>query len=240
MTSAYPADLYDAVHVGTPGDVAFYGRVCAGAASILELGCGSGRVLAALDEPGRTLVGLDTSPDALAIAAAHVPRARLIRAAMQELDLEQRFDRVIAPFSALYCLESADQLARTLAAAVRHLRPGGAFVADVWNAEEFHADGDPEEDELSPLVQIDARGTTYHVYERSEWDRDQQRLVATYEYRSAHGETIVATIAHRYFLRAELERALEASGARSWKLESGFRGAPWNAAGELTVIRLQA
>jgi SAM-dependent methyltransferase len=237
MSQNYPADLYDAVHLGTPGDVSFYRRECAGVQSVLELGCGSGRVLAAVDEDERRLVGLDTSEDALQLAAARVPRAQLVRGAMQELALKQRFDRIVAPFSALYCLTSGAELDRTLRAAVRHLAAGGRFVADVWNAEEFHVDGDPADDEPSPLVQVEARGTTYYVYESSRWDRERQLVTASYEYRAANGSSIFAEITHRYFLRAELERALAHSGATSWRLESDFEGAPWKPSSELTVIR---
>ncbi|HLT36253.1 MAG TPA: class I SAM-dependent methyltransferase, partial [Enhygromyxa sp.] len=66
--SEYPARLYAAVHDGNPGDVEFYRRRCAGARSIVELGCGDARVLAALAEPGRRLVGVDIDPELLELA----------------------------------------------------------------------------------------------------------------------------------------------------------------------------
>ncbi len=237
VSQAYPVDLYDAVHVGTPGDVAFYQSVCAGADSVLELGCGSGRMLAALARDGRRLVGLDKNAAALDNAAALVPTARLVLGKMEELALDEQFDRVIAPFSSLYCLADENALKQTLAAAVRHLRPGGQLVADVWNAEELHTDGEAGDDEPSPLLQIEVRGTTYYVYESSRWDRERQLLTAIYEHRVAEGDSIVATIPHRYFLRSELERALSHSGARTWRLESDFAGAPWSPTSELTVLR---
>ena len=53
------AELYALTHRGTAGDVGFYRRACAGASSVLELGCGSGRLLKRLARPGRQLVGLD-------------------------------------------------------------------------------------------------------------------------------------------------------------------------------------
>ena len=240
MTTPYPADLYDAVHQGTPGDLAFYRRECEGASSVLELGCGTGRVLEALAEPGRRLVGLDPSSDALEIARARVPGAALVQSRMQELELGERFDRVLAPFSALYCLESVAEFEATLRAALLHVAPGGQFIADVWNADEFHEESDPDaEDEAEPLVQIEARDTTFFVYESSSWDREAQRLVATYDYRDAQGGSITANIEHRYFLGAELEHALAQSGARSWRLEADFSGAAWRPSSELTVLRAE-
>ncbi len=240
MTHVYPADLYDAVHQGTPGDLAFYQRVCEGADSVLELGCGSGRVLEALAEPGRRLVGLDASADALELAEARGSGAELVLGRMQELELDERFERIVAPFSALYCLDGPEALETTLTRVVRHLAPGGVFVADAWNADEFHEESDPEEDDTAePLVQIEARGTTFYVYEKSSWDRDAQRLVASYDYRDAQGGSIVASITHRYFLRAELERALSRSGALRFRLESDFSGSAWSRASETVVIRAE-
>ncbi|MEZ4265484.1 MAG: class I SAM-dependent methyltransferase [Myxococcota bacterium] len=64
------ARVYDLLHRGTPGDIAFYRHVCAGAASVLELGCGSGRVLVELARAGLTMTGLDHDPAKLARAVA--------------------------------------------------------------------------------------------------------------------------------------------------------------------------
>ena len=48
----FDATLYRQLHVGTPGDVDFYRRQCAGAQGVLELGCGDGRILAPLAAEG--------------------------------------------------------------------------------------------------------------------------------------------------------------------------------------------
>ncbi len=47
MHNPYPPALYAELHVGNPGDLAFYREHCVGASSILELGCGYGRVMTA-------------------------------------------------------------------------------------------------------------------------------------------------------------------------------------------------
>jgi SAM-dependent methyltransferase len=53
------ARLYALVHRGNAGDVDFYVRACAGAARVLELGCGTGRVLRAVAEVAGHVTGLD-------------------------------------------------------------------------------------------------------------------------------------------------------------------------------------
>ena len=52
------------------------------AASLLELGCGTGSILARLTT-GAALTGLDRSPEMLAVCASKVPGARLVEADMR-------------------------------------------------------------------------------------------------------------------------------------------------------------
>jgi tRNA G46 methylase TrmB len=51
LTPALAAELYRLTHRGNPGDVGFYRKLCSGVQSVLELGCGYGRLLAALAQP---------------------------------------------------------------------------------------------------------------------------------------------------------------------------------------------
>jgi 2-polyprenyl-3-methyl-5-hydroxy-6-metoxy-1,4-benzoquinol methylase len=75
----YPAELYELVHRGTEGDVAFYRQTCADARSVLELGCGYGRLLEPLAELGIDVTGLERDPELLARAAGPASRAGAAR-----------------------------------------------------------------------------------------------------------------------------------------------------------------
>src|SRR5690606_14496409 len=102
----YPARFYAALHRGTPGDLDHYQRVCQSASSVLELGCGYGRVVAALAAPGRVVVGVEQDPELLAMARdALAPLSKaaqagveLVRGDMRTVSLDRRFDRVLIPF----------------------------------------------------------------------------------------------------------------------------------------------
>jgi class 3 adenylate cyclase len=65
-----------------------------GASSVLELGCGTGSVLAGLPA-SLSVTGLDRSPEMLAIARSKVPKARFIEADISSFDLGERFDVII-------------------------------------------------------------------------------------------------------------------------------------------------
>lgn len=100
------------------------------AASLLELGCGTGSILARLT-PGPSLTGLDRSARMLDIAAQKVPGARLIEGDMASFSLGEKFDVVICVFDSLNHLVEFDQWTSMFAAVYDHLNEGGLFCFDV-------------------------------------------------------------------------------------------------------------
>ena len=112
--------------------------------SLLELGCGSGSILAGLRDLN-SLVGLDRSPQMLAVARRKVPEARFILADMTEFELGERFDIVICVFDTLNHLLRFDAWCRLFERARAHLRDGGLFAFDVNTVGQLHrlADGPP-------------------------------------------------------------------------------------------------
>lgn len=108
---------------------------------VLELACGSGRLLVPIAQAGNEAVGLDVSPDMLELAhqklACASPsvaeRVRLVQGDMRTFALGETFDlAIIAARSFCYLITRADQQ-RTLAAVAAHLRPGGLLALDLLN-----------------------------------------------------------------------------------------------------------
>ncbi|MGC4076614.1 MAG: class I SAM-dependent methyltransferase [Rubrivivax sp.] len=98
--------------------------------AVLDLACGDGALLsllAARDQPGLALHGLDFSAGELAAAARRLGgRARLVRSRAQRLPYaDASFDLVLSHM-ALMLMEDADQM---LAELRRVLRPGGVVAA---------------------------------------------------------------------------------------------------------------
>jgi len=100
------------------------------AVSLLELGCGTGSILARMDT-GARLTGLDRSPEMLALAAAKVPGAQLIEADMSSFDLGRRFDVIVCAFDSINHLTDVGSWASLFACVHAHLTEGGLFVLDV-------------------------------------------------------------------------------------------------------------
>jgi SAM-dependent methyltransferase len=138
---AFGAPFYDLDLEGYDDDVALYERLAdAGWRTVLELGCGTGRVTVALARQGCTVTGIDVSSAMLALArerVAGVANVTLIEADMRMLDLGERFDSVIVPLGGLQHLEDVDDLVEAMRAIAHHLAPEGLAVIDV---EAPHAD----------------------------------------------------------------------------------------------------
>jgi SAM-dependent methyltransferase len=100
------------------------------AGSLLELGCGTGAVLAGLAD-GLQVTGVDLSPDMLATATARLPGIRLVRADITEFSLGTTFDVVICVFDTLNHLPTFEAWQAMFRQADAHLAAGGLFVFDI-------------------------------------------------------------------------------------------------------------
>ncbi|GLY36237.1 methyltransferase [Amycolatopsis sp. NBRC 101858] len=114
-----PAGEPEIVHAAVPAG-----------ASILELGCGTGRVTHPLVELGHAVVAVDDSPEML----AHV-RAAKVLSRIGDLDLGRTFDAVLLGSHLVNTALDADRHA-LLAAARRHLAPSGRLLVE-WHPPEW-------------------------------------------------------------------------------------------------------
>jgi SAM-dependent methyltransferase len=105
-------------------------RYLPAAESLLELGCGTGAVLAGL-APGLRVTGVDRSPEMLAAAARNVATASLLEADITAFSFGTRFDVVICVFDTLNHLPAFDSWLKVFGQVHAHLAEGGLFVFDV-------------------------------------------------------------------------------------------------------------
>jgi SAM-dependent methyltransferase len=89
-------------------------------ASVLEPGCGSGRMLAALAERGIDVAGFDLSPRMVELARDRlIGRSMVVVADMTNFDLGRMFDGAVCPINTLLHL-TPEELARHLERMARH------------------------------------------------------------------------------------------------------------------------
>src|SRR6187402_1674898 len=143
------ARLYALLHRGNTGDVDFYLQTCRHARQVLELGVGFGRVAAPLVRAGVPVTGLDNHPGLLELATRELgadsgaARFEAHAADMRSFGLGAKFDRILVPYSGLFCLLDAAAVRACLTCCREHLSPGGRLLFDVYEADSFHAACEP-------------------------------------------------------------------------------------------------
>jgi SAM-dependent methyltransferase len=96
--------------------------------TVLDAGCGTGRVAIELARRSVAVVGVDRDPDMVEVARAKAPELRWVVADLADLALPDRFDVVVLAGNVVPYI-GPDRRAAAVAACARHLHPGGVLVA---------------------------------------------------------------------------------------------------------------
>jgi SAM-dependent methyltransferase len=243
---------YVAAYATRP-DIDFYihvARKCGG--PVLELGCGSGRILIPTARAGLNITGLDSSERMLAICRAAIegepPQVRqriaLYHGSITDFDLGGRFQLITMPFRPFQYLLTVEEQLACLAAIGRHLEPSGQLVFDLFNPSVYALSRpvDPRAtDEEPPFTHPDGRTV---VRRNRILDRDLARQTfageLTYEitYPDGRTESLVHRYRFRYLFRFEAEHLLARAGFTVDCVYSAFDRAPYGShyPGELIFV----
>jgi len=138
------AEFYDhVIPYRNRRDVAFFVEEAARSGGpVLELGCGTGRVLIPTARAGIDIVGLDGSPAMLArcrhLLAVESPAVQhrvlaLIQGDMRQFTLGRRFPLVTIPFRPFLHLLTVDDQLACLTVVRDHLEESGRLILDIFN-----------------------------------------------------------------------------------------------------------
>jgi adenosylmethionine-8-amino-7-oxononanoate aminotransferase/SAM-dependent methyltransferase len=119
----------------------------AGTGGVLELGCGTGRILLRLAAEGHEVVGIDRSRAMLDIlharlaqhGAATCARVATVLADAREFDLQRSFGLILFPFLSLGLLTELADRRRVVQQAAAHLAPDGVFAFDYLTVADANA-----------------------------------------------------------------------------------------------------
>ena len=224
------------------GDRGFYaGLARETGGPVLELACGTGRVLLPIAREGLPCVGLDCSRAMLDVLRSKDPPPNLevVEASMTDFDLGAgRFRLIYAAFRGFQHLISVDAQLATLACARRHLAAGGVLAFDVFAAdpsriaiaevperEEVRAEEGDEEVRRFSSISNDAAAQVMRVRFRHErWRRGVKVSDEATE------------VAMRWFWRFELEHLLARSGFALEAMYGGFDRRPYDGKKEMIVV----
>ena len=179
-----------------------------GAASLLDVACGTGEHLRLVRPAFAHVEGVDVEPDMLAVARAKLPDVAFTEADMRTFDLGRTFDAVTCLFSSVGYVVDIGELRAAVARMAAHLAPGGVLVIDGWiRPDAWRPAGNVmaqcESDEETAVARV--------VRSRRDGDRthlEMRYLVATRDGFDAIEETHVLTL----FGDQDYRSAFEAAG----------------------------
>jgi SAM-dependent methyltransferase len=226
------AQLYDWEHDEFEDDQVLYGRLAAESPGpILEICCGSGRVLDPFVAVGLTVFGVDRSPAMLARAARRLgtrPGVHLLQADVATDELPgQGFDLVVAALNALGYVRTIDQQIELLHQVGRRLTPNGRAVIDLVNigAAVDQPQGLPVLQKSGPDEEIGAHVTKWMV-QGIRWATQELVLASFYDVTWDDGVltrlTEEATL--RFYTRFEIDLLLDRAGLEVEEFAGDYDG----------------
>jgi SAM-dependent methyltransferase len=219
------ARFYDLENAAFTEDLPFWsGLARQWGGPVLELGCGSGRVLLHLAREGFETTGVDSSPAMLGLARRRLELQPSLagRITLQEGDfvrlrLEKTFPLVILPFNTFAHITAPEDVRAALAAFAAHLAPDGRVVLSLPNPIPLY--GDPQEAlVLERTFRDGERDVTVQQFSSLRVDRTAQLGFITWMYdeidRAGGVTRTTVPMTLRYFFPNELAALFEPAGLR--------------------------
>lgn len=132
------AAAYDLIHCKRMDDLPFYlNQLTEGGKSVLELGCGTGRLTIPLALEGFDVTGIDIAESMLVRgrekAAQRGANIDWVHGDVRDFDLSKQFDTVLFPANSLSHLLDNQSIEACLACVRRHLTDDGRFIFQMFN-----------------------------------------------------------------------------------------------------------
>ena len=237
-------DYYDLFFKGEDGDASFYVEEAQKAGSpVLELGCGTGRILIPVAESGVKITGLDASKDMLSSIRHKVSelgesvrsRIEIVEGDMTGFSLRRKFNLIMIPCRSFLQLMTPEEQRAALLCIREHLADDGRLIMNMF---------DPRLDVLlddSGVVTeetIDAKtGNKVVMRSSAKHDPERQVLEADFTFEEFDDEGRMVSQVHapltlRWIYRYEMQYLLELCGFEIEALYGDFGRGPFRYGGE--------
>jgi SAM-dependent methyltransferase len=222
------------------GDREFYAALARESGGpVLELGCGTGRILLPIAREGIACVGLDSSAAMLDVFRAKDLPANLalVEGDVRRFDLGRKFRLITLPFRVIQHLVSVDEQLACLDCCRRHLEPGGKLALDVFAPDLARMASDEPERLSVETTEGDDEVRRYDTITR---DLPRQVSRVRFRYERRRGGAVIhdsaAEFDMRWYWRFELEHLLVRAGFEPVGWYGGFDGRPYDAKKEIIVV----
>jgi SAM-dependent methyltransferase len=183
-------------------DLPFYGELAKRVGGpVLEIGCGTGRVLLNIAREGIAIDGLDNSSPMLRVLKSRLEReppsvrekVKLHEGDMRSFRLKQKYPLVIIPFRPMQHMFTVPDQVSALTTAASHLQDNGRLAFDVFfpKFEMIQAGIGQEMLELEWLVDSKPPKTVRRYFRKESFDKIHQNFSATFLFRTYEGDKLV-------------------------------------------------
>ncbi len=238
----FVAEFYDFNPIyASRQDVGFYVDLARSAGGeVLELGCGTGRILIPTAAAGCEIVGMDISEYMLSKCREKLRklpkevqnRVRIVQGNMVKFDLKETFSLVTTPFRPFQHLLTVGEQMSCLRCVDRHLEVGGKLILDVFqvNPRMTYERKYMVETEDIPEVELpDGRKVRrcgrIAAYHRAEQYNDIE-LIYYVRHPDGRKERLAQAFPFRYFYRYEVEHLLARCGFKVVELFGNYDRSP--------------
>jgi SAM-dependent methyltransferase len=222
------ARLYDWEHdqylVDADVQVAFARRF---GGPVLELACGTGRLMAPLAQAGFAVTGVDSSAPMLERARARLEalgiQAELVSQRLEQLSLDGRYRTIIIGLDSFGLFIKREAQIAVLRAARQHATHDARLIVDVANGN-LRGNNEPNEELRHDLTMPDpetGRPITKFVLRRAKPSEQLDELMFFYDEQDERGylRRSMVELKLRWFTRFELELLLQTAG---WQVDEVY------------------
>jgi SAM-dependent methyltransferase len=239
-------DAYDLLLKDLPYGLDFYVSLAREASGpVLDIACGTGRILLPLLQAGVDIEGLDLFEPMLntlrAKAAASGLSPRLHQADMSDFSLPRRFALVMIPFNAFIHNMTQQAQIRCLELCREHLLPGGLLAFDTFFPS-LEIVGAPENTRvLEGEIPHPVTGLAMRMYDTRRFDRvaQTQDSLNELEFLAADGSVgavIRSQVSARYVYKHEMELLLRVAGFARWEIYGDFERRPLTRENDAMIV----
>lgn len=223
------AEFYDYISTGLPGDKEFYLRESKG--KILELGCGTGRLLIPLLKNGKKVAGLDLSKRMLEILRKKAKEQnlapKLYLGNMINFKIKEKFDTILVPYRAFLHIENQEDQIKTLKNIRAHLKPKGRVILNFFTPDFNYIlthNGKTLKENRNFVNSVTKN--KIEVYGKYNYDVANQLIRNYFILKEIKNRKIVRTynlpLNLCFIYKREFELLLKLAGFSKWKVFGGF------------------
>jgi SAM-dependent methyltransferase len=204
---------------------------------ILDLGCGTGRILIPVAKTGKKITGIDNSDFMLENCQNKIAKETeairkniiILKSDISNFNLNKIFSLVIIPFGPFNSLIKTEDQLNCLLKVNQHLNDKGTLVFDVWypnNNELVKSEANYHVVKDQPFFTLeDGRKVQWGIINKSvDYNRQiiYEEMYYNVDYPDGKKEKLIYPAQVRYFYRYEIEHLLSLSGFKINKIYSDF------------------